>query len=86
MSELKKGVYKHYKGAIYEVLGEGKHSETNEECVIYRPIILSKLEDKTLLWVRPKKMFLEDVIINVELSNGTKIEKKIPRFQFIYGT
>jgi len=69
MKEIKKGIYRHYKGAQYRILNEAKNSETQEEQVIYQDI---KNEDK--IWVRPKKMFLEEV----EVEGGKK-----PRFEFI---
>ena len=66
---LKVGVYKHYKGKKYQVLGIALHSETLEEQVVYKA-----LYGKNLLWVRPLEMFLEDVEIN---------GKKQPRFRNI---
>jgi len=66
--EIKLGKYKHFKGGEYEVLGVAKHSETEEEFVAYK-----SLQDGEL-WVRPVKMFLEEV----EFSG-----KKIPRFKYI---
>ncbi len=38
MVDVKKGIYKHYKGKMYEVLGIGRHSETLEEFVIYKTL------------------------------------------------
>ena len=67
--EIKIGKYEHYKGARYEVLGVAKHSETLEEFVVYKA-----LYDKEELWIRPLKMFLEEV----EFSG-----KKVPRFKYI---
>lgn len=55
------GKYKHYKGNSYEVLGIAKHSETEEEYVVYRA-----LYGNNDLWIRPKEMFLEKVLINGE--------------------
>jgi hypothetical protein len=59
-------LYKHYKGALYRVLGECKHSETLEDMTVYMSV------NDGLLWVRPTSMFYEIV----ELENG----KYVPRF------
>ncbi len=67
MLEVKKGRYLHWKGKEYEVMAVVKHSETLEELVLYKRI------GEEQLWVRPKKIFLE----NVEM-NG----KPIPRFKY----
>lgn len=53
---LKAGRYRHYRGNHYEVLGVAKHSETEEELVVYRALYGEKG-----LWVRPLKMFTECV-------------------------
>ena len=65
------GLYKHYKGNIYEVIGIAKHSETLEEMVVYKATYQKEGEN---LWVRPLKMFLETVIIaGVEQERFSKI-------------
>lgn len=74
MEKIKLGIYKHYKGKNYRVIGLAKHSETLEELVVYKPLYKTEEFDIDLMWVRPKKMFFEDVIIN---------GKKIPRFKYI---
>ncbi|MEH6626244.1 MAG: DUF1653 domain-containing protein [Motiliproteus sp.] len=53
---LKSGRYRHYKGPEYEVLGVAKHSETQEQLVVYRT-----LYGDFSLWVRPLSMFTEQV-------------------------
>jgi hypothetical protein len=50
---LKPGLYKHFKGGIYEVLGLARHSETLEELVLY--------QHDGEFWVRPKEMFFETI-------------------------
>ena len=58
---MKLGKYQHYKGNCYEVLGIAKHSETTEEFIVYKA-----LYGEEELWIRPTKMFLEDVEISQE--------------------
>lgn len=55
------GLYKHYKGNIYEVIGVAIHSETLEEMVVYKATYQPEGQN---LWVRPLKLFLETIIIN----------------------
>ena len=64
-----KGIYKHYKGNLYEVIDVAKHSETEEEHVVYRT-----LYGDYSLWVRPLAMFIE----TVELDG-----QQIARFEYI---
>ena len=52
------GRYRHYKGNDYEVLFEARHSETEEPMVVYRA-----LYGERGLWVRPKAMFCETVVV-----------------------
>lgn len=67
MNEPQPGNYRHYKGGLYEVIGIALHSETHEELVVYRA-----LYGEFGLWVRPKQMFLESVLVDGEAA---------PRFQ-----
>lgn len=48
------GVYQHYKGPRYRVLGECRHSETLEELVYYECLYDNP---NGQYWVRPKDMF-----------------------------
>lgn len=54
--ELPPGRYRHYKGGEYEVIGIARHSESDEQLVVYRC-----LYDNNSLWVRPLPMFVEKV-------------------------
>ncbi|MCM1513768.1 MAG: DUF1653 domain-containing protein [Anaeroplasma bactoclasticum] len=49
------GLYRHFKGGLYEVIGIARHSETLEELVIYR-----SLQDQSF-WVRPLSMWNERI-------------------------
>jgi len=53
------GVYRHYKGQLYDVTGFARHSETLEDMVIYKALYG---EMKT--WVRPLSMWSEAVIVD----------------------
>ncbi len=70
MSKLvRPGRYHHYKGNEYIVLGVARHSETEEELVVYRQDY-----GERELWVRPLAMFLE----TVELDG-----QRVNRFEFV---
>lgn len=58
-SSITPGLYRHYKGNKYEVIGTAKHSETMEVLVVYRA-----LYGEFGLWVRPLAMFLETVQVD----------------------
>ncbi len=66
------GIYRHYKGKPYEVLGVSIHTETLEPLVVYRPLYESDVQ----YWVRPYNMFIDTVSIN---------GKQIPRFKKLEG-
>ena len=54
--DIKPGRYRHFKGNEYQVIGMVRHSETEEEMVVYRP-----LYGEGGLWVRPASMWCEQV-------------------------
>ena len=55
--EIKPGIYRHFKGNRYRVIGMAKHSETLEEMVVYQA-----LYGAHGIWVRPAAMWNEMVI------------------------
>ncbi len=59
--------FRHFKGGLYQLIGYAFDSETLEEMVIYQA-----LYGDHKVWVRPKNMFFEDVVLD---------NNKIPRFQ-----
>lgn len=66
---VRPGTYRHYKGQFYNVIGVAKHSETLEEMVVYQA-----LYGDYGLWVRPKAMFFETVLVGNE---------SVPRFELV---
>lgn len=66
---VRPGRYRHYKGNEYTVIGIARHSETEEELVVYR-----QEYGEGRLWVRPLAMFQEMVTVE---------GNEVPRFQFL---
>lgn len=66
---MKLGLYKHYKGNLYNVLGIARHSEDLSELVVYQ-----SLYNDYRLWARPKDLFLSTIELN---------GKEQPRFEFV---
>ena len=71
LMETPPGLYRHYKGLMYEVVGTARHSENLEPMTLYRA--LYGAQD---LWVRPAAMFNETVDIDGTLQ---------PRFARVFG-
>ncbi len=67
--DLKPGIYRHFKGNLYRLIGIASHSETLEPMVVYQALYGEKG-----LWVRPAAMWSETV--NKDGYCG-------PRFTFI---
>jgi hypothetical protein len=57
--ETPPGLYRHYKGLMYEVVGTARHSESLAPMTLYRA-----LYGERGLWVRPAGMFNEEVVID----------------------
>jgi hypothetical protein len=71
MNNFEIGIYQHYKGRKYLVLGVAKHSETLEDLVVYVTLYENDLSS---MWVRSLTMFTEKVMID---------GKSVPRFRKI---
>ncbi len=67
--DIKPGIYQHFKGNRYRVIGMARHSETLEEMVVYQA-----LYGEQGLWVRPAGMWTEEVC---------REDYQGPRFRFI---
>ena len=68
-AEPRPGLYRHYKGNEYRVLGLARHSETLAPLVVYQA-----LYGERGTWVRPAGMFVETVVMD---------GKKVPRFSYV---
>jgi hypothetical protein len=66
---IKLGRYRHFKGKEYQLIGIAKDSETLEDLAVYKA-----LYNDGQLWVRPLKIFLEEV---------KKDGQKMPRFEYL---
>ena len=77
MQEVKIGkVYRHFKGNYYFVENIAFDSETQERMVVYKP--LYDRDDKKMIWIRPEKMFLEEIPESPDNITGQKV-----RFELI---
>jgi ribosomal-protein-alanine N-acetyltransferase len=75
-SLLKTGIYRHYKGRLYEVMDIARLEQTLELMVVYRALYDAKDKDfgPNALWVRSLSVFVETVNI---------AGKEQPRFEFV---
>jgi len=70
---LRCGVYEHYKGKRYLVLGVARHTETGELMAVYVPLYELPGNEGVQMSVRPLEMFTGDVEVGAETR---------PRFRF----
>lgn len=70
-TDILAGIYQHYKGEYYLLLGLAHHSETEEEFIVYVPLYV---REGPRMAIRPKDMFFEEVEFK-----GVKQ----PRFKYI---
>ncbi len=73
---IQRGIYRHYKGKLYEVVGLARHSETLEELVVYKALYRSQFGMNSL-WVRPKKLFEGKVKVEGVLTPRFKLVRKV---------
>lgn len=73
MNTIEPGIYKHYKGKFYDVIGICRHTETLEELVVYKACYDTEY-GRDSLWVRPFKMFTENIVLEGQT---------VPRFKKI---
>lgn len=72
MGKVKIGrVYRHFKGNYYFVENIAYDSETYERMVVYKPLYPRK--DGRSIWVRPEKMFIEEILERPDNITGQKV-------------
>jgi hypothetical protein len=64
--QLECGIYEHYKGKKYLVLGVARHTETGELMAVYVPLYELPDNEGVQMAVRPLKMFTEQVVVGSE--------------------
>lgn len=62
-----KTIFKHYKGGIYNVIGQAENTETGEEMIVYEG-------DGGTLYVRPFKEFFE-IVKDVDGNEVRRFER-----------
>ncbi len=67
--EIQSGIYRHFKGGEYRVIGIATHSETGEQVVVYQA-----LYGEHTLWARPAAMWFQ----TVEYQG-----RQVPRFTYL---
>lgn len=71
---IKPGLYRHFKGKLYQVSGCCRHSETLEWMVIYQGLYNSEDFGDKPVFVRPYDLFIQDIEVE---------GNKVPRFSYI---
>ena len=66
------GIWRHYKGGLYQVLGVGAHSETEEKMVVYVALTGADLPGPRLR-VRPLSLWL-DIVLWPDGSHRSRFE------------
>ncbi|MBR6808290.1 MAG: DUF1653 domain-containing protein [Clostridia bacterium] len=69
---LKRGIYRHYKGGVYELLDVARHSETLEKLIIYRNVETGET------WARPVHMWNETVEVDGESVVRFQLVDEVP--------
>jgi len=82
---LAAGIWRHYKGGYYQVLGIGAHSETDERMVVY--VSLNGIDRPgPRLRIRPLSMWLEQVPLVIASSGPSLTDVQhftVQRFVYI---
>lgn len=66
---MERKFYRHFKGGIYEFIGEGKDHQTQEEIVMYKSLLTGET------WVRPKSQFVGDFLETYGILRFTELNQ-----------
>jgi hypothetical protein len=79
------GVYRHYRGQQYQVIGMARHSESEEWLVVYQA-----LYGEQGFWVRPLSLWLQPVVTDRQGTTAipddhseSDVKESTPRFELI---
>lgn len=72
---IDRGLYRHFKGAVYRVITVAEHTETGENFVIYYPV-----KHPSKVYARPLEMFMSDV--DKKKYPNTKQQKRFERIVY----
>lgn len=70
------GLYRHYKGSRYQVLGMARHSETEEWLVVYQALYAEQG-----FWVRPLSLWLEPATVKAGEADDPSQVDTVIRFE-----
>ena len=82
---LMAGIYRHYKGGYYQVLGLAAHSETDERLVVYISVLPPEGSPPLpgpRLRVRPEAMWNE-LVKDLDCGEGHQDAPLVPRFKYV---
>ena len=71
-TKITPGIYEHYKGGRYEVIGVGIFETTEEPVVIYKALYENEMSD---FWITPDPSLEETVTVdNVEVPRFRRVD------------
>jgi hypothetical protein len=65
---MKHGIYRHYKGGLYEVVGIATESDTEEDVVVYTSVVTGRLFTR-------RKIVFEEIVRHNDVPT--------PRFEYV---
>lgn len=69
------GIYRHYKGKLYELIARAYHHETLEELAVYKALYADPKLGNEPIFVRPKEEFFGQVEWEGKKMNRFELQK-----------